>query len=102
MDHFIDHLEIRNFKSIRELKLTGFKRINLFIGRPNVGKSNLLEALSLFSLPFIWTGSKKLTDLLRFINPFEIFHEEEVVNTTTKIFIKRTSKVLDNITIIYN
>ena len=75
MDHFIDHIEISNFKSIRHLELTGFKRINLLLGRPNVGKSNLLEALSLFSLPYVWEGSKKLTDLVRLGNPFEIFFD---------------------------
>jgi hypothetical protein len=75
MDHFIDQIEIHNFKSIRELQVSGFKRINLFIGRPNVGKSNILEALSLFSLPYLWEGSKKLTDLVRLTNLFELFYD---------------------------
>lgn len=75
MDHFIDQIDIRNFKSIREMTVSGFKRINLFIGRPNVGKSNILEALSLFSLPYVWEGSKKLIDLVRLVNPFELFFD---------------------------
>lgn len=37
---------IRNFKSIRHIELDA-KRINIIIGEPNVGKSNVLEALSL-------------------------------------------------------
>lgn len=74
MENFIDQIEISNFKSIRHLELTGFKRINLLLGRPNVGKSNLLEALSLFSLPYLWEGSKKLTDLVRLTNVREIFY----------------------------
>lgn len=73
MENFIDQIEISNFKSIRHLKLTGFKRINLLLGRPNVGKSNLLEALSLFSLPYVWEGSKRLTDLVRLEDSLEIF-----------------------------
>ena len=52
MENFIDYIEIKNFKSIRHLELTGFKRINLLLGRPNAGKSNLLEAL-LFLPPFV-------------------------------------------------
>ena len=44
----IDTLEIRNFKSIKELSLP-CKRFNLFIGEPGAGKSNLLEALGLLS-----------------------------------------------------
>ena len=47
---YIHNIEITNFKSIRHQKIDGCKRINVFIGYPNVGKSNLLEALSLFSI----------------------------------------------------
>ena len=46
----IDTIEIKNFKSIRHQKIEGCKRINVFIGYPNTGKSNILEALSLFSI----------------------------------------------------
>ncbi len=46
----IDNIEIKNFKSIRHQKIEGCRRINVFIGYPNVGKSNILEALSLFSI----------------------------------------------------
>ena len=46
----IDNIEIKNFKSIRHQKIEGCQRINVFIGYPNVGKSNILEALSLFSI----------------------------------------------------
>jgi predicted ATP-dependent endonuclease of OLD family len=46
----IRNIEIKNFKSIRHQKIEDCKRINVFIGYPNTGKSNLLEALSLFSI----------------------------------------------------
>ncbi len=91
MDNFINYIEISNFKSIRHLKLTGFKKINLFIGRPNVGKSNLLEALSLFSLPYVWDGSKKLTEILRLDNSREIFYEGNVSNSAF-ISVERRNK----------
>jgi predicted ATPase len=45
MNHFIHDIEISNFKSIRHQKVEGCKRINVFIGYPNVGKSNILEAI---------------------------------------------------------
>ncbi len=48
--NFIDNIEIKNFKSIRHQKIEGCKRINVFIGEPNVGKSNILEALGLYSV----------------------------------------------------
>ncbi len=76
MDHFIDHIEIKNFKSIRHLKVGGFKRINLFIGRPNVGKSNILEALSLFGLPYLRDDRKQeLTDFVRLEFPLQLFYQ---------------------------
>ena len=49
MEH-IKNIEIKNFKSIRHQKIEDCRRINVFIGYPNVGKSNILEALSLFSI----------------------------------------------------
>ncbi|MEM9830052.1 MAG: AAA family ATPase [Bacteroidota bacterium] len=45
----IQKVSITHFKSIKQLSLEA-KRVNIFIGKPNVGKSNLLEALGLFSL----------------------------------------------------
>lgn len=44
----IKNLEIENFKSIKHLGLD-CKRINIFIGEPNTGKSNILETLGLLS-----------------------------------------------------
>jgi SepF-like predicted cell division protein (DUF552 family) len=40
---------IRHFRCFRELKLEGLARFNLFIGRNNVGKTALLEALFIHS-----------------------------------------------------
>lgn len=50
MVNFTDKIIIENFKSIRSLELDDCRRINLLIGRPNVGKSNILEAFALFNL----------------------------------------------------
>ena len=47
----ITKLGIKNFKSIKDLELD-CKRVNVFIGEPNTGKSNILEALGLLS----WCG----------------------------------------------
>ncbi|RLF84116.1 hypothetical protein DRN48_06315, partial [Thermococci archaeon] len=44
----IKTLTIKNFKSIKSLKLD-CKRVNVFIGKPNVGKSNILEAIGILS-----------------------------------------------------
>ncbi len=46
MSSLIKNLHIQNFKSVRDLTLE-CDRINIFIGKPNAGKSNVLEAISL-------------------------------------------------------
>ena len=81
MDNFIDHINISNFKSIRNLNLEGLTRINLFIGKPNVGKSNILEAFGAFSLPYLELNSnKKLSSLIRVENQNELFFDGNFEN----------------------
>lgn len=48
MKNNIKELEIKNFKSIRHIKFNP-KRVNIFIGKPNVGKSNILEGMGLLT-----------------------------------------------------
>lgn len=43
----IKHLGIQNFKSLSQCRIDGLGRINLFVGRNNIGKSSVLEAISL-------------------------------------------------------
>ena len=61
----VDVLEIKNFKSIRELKLD-CKRINIFIGEPNTGKSNILESLGLFSYGAYGGGDYEFEQFVRY------------------------------------
>ncbi len=68
----IQKLLIENFKSIKKLQLD-CKRVNLFIGEPNSGKSNLLEALSTFSLPI----NSKVTQLVRMSDMSNIFFDND-------------------------
>ena len=82
MENFIDHITISNFKSIRQLKLEGLSRINLFIGKPNVGKSNILEAFGVFSLPYLELNSnKKLSSLIRAEYQNELFFDGNFENS---------------------
>jgi AAA15 family ATPase/GTPase len=79
MRNFLDHISIENFKSIKQLEIDNLKRINLFIGRPNVGKSNIIEALSLFSIPYLKENtSKKLSNLIRLENETELFYNGNI------------------------
>lgn len=44
----IKSFHIRNFKNIENLEIPLFKRINLIVGKNSVGKSTLLEAISIY------------------------------------------------------
>lgn len=55
----LNSLEIRNFRAFRDLKIEHLGRVNLLVGKNNVGKTSLLEAIRLYasraSTPtFIW------------------------------------------------
>ena len=63
--NLIDNISIRHFKSLEDVSIKGCRRYNIFVGRPNVGKSNILEALSLFALPYIGGTHFSLPDIFR-------------------------------------
>jgi AAA15 family ATPase/GTPase len=65
----IKNLDIKNFKSIKHLELD-CKRVNVFIGKPNTGKSNILESIGLFSIPY-----GKIEDFARFENMTNLFYD---------------------------
>ena len=74
MENIINYVKIHNFKSIANLELEDCRRINLFIGYPNVGKSNVLEALGLFSLPYLNEG-ENINKFIRVENKNELFFD---------------------------
>jgi len=75
MERFIKDIKITNFKSLKNCTISDCKRINLLIGKPNVGKSNILEALSSFTIPFLRENtSKGLNQLIRMESETELFY----------------------------
>lgn len=44
----MESLFIENFKNIRNLQIDNLRKVNLIVGKNNVGKSTLLEAISLY------------------------------------------------------
>lgn len=42
-------LQIKNYKNLKDFKIDSLARVNLIVGKNNVGKSTLLEAISLFA-----------------------------------------------------
>ncbi len=76
----IKTLEIKNFKSIKHLTLD-CKKINLFIGEPNTGKSNILETFGLFS--FLFYNAIKPRDFFRFEDMSNLFYDENLEENIT-------------------
>lgn len=73
----LQSLVIKNFKSIKNLHLE-CKRVNLFIGDPNSGKSNILEAFGLLNFCADRTKSNSnssLADHVRFEIISQLFYD---------------------------
>ena len=45
----LDSLEIRNFRGFKHLQIEHLRRVNLVVGKNNIGKSSLIEALQLYA-----------------------------------------------------
>lgn len=75
--NFLDWVEIKNFKSIKDLRLD-CKRVNIFIGKPNVGKSNILEALGLLGDPNASEQDKLSEGSIRYDNLKDLFYDFDV------------------------
>jgi hypothetical protein len=75
----IQNLHIGNYKSINQLDLN-CSRINLLIGEPNSGKSNILEALDLSYMSWMMDDKKagneliNLKDFFRVNKAADMFH----------------------------
>jgi len=69
----ITKLSVSNFKSVRQLDIE-CKKVNLFIGEPNTGKSNILEALALMS----WCANpgQNMDDYVRFQATQNLFYDQ--------------------------
>ena len=71
----ITTLEINRFKSIKSLTLN-CRKFNLFIGEPNTGKSNLLEALGLWSfLSYGKPDGSNANQFFRFEDTLDLFQD---------------------------
>jgi AAA15 family ATPase/GTPase len=68
----IQLIKIKNFKSIKELEFP-CKKLNIFIGEPNSGKSNIIEALALKSRDAI--GSELNRSFFRYRNVGDLFFD---------------------------
>jgi AAA15 family ATPase/GTPase len=86
----IKNLEIFNFKSIKHLKLK-CKRINLFIGEPNTGKSNILETIGILSHTYHLYGS--IHQFIRFENMTDFFYDHILENNVKILFDEKALEI---------
>ncbi len=68
-------VNIQNFKSVRGLSFDA-KRVNVFIGEPNTGKTNILEALALLSEGV--HGPTEFKEVFRFSSVADLFTDQQV------------------------
>ncbi|TSC78429.1 MAG: hypothetical protein G01um101433_236 [Parcubacteria group bacterium Gr01-1014_33] len=80
-------VKIQQFKSIAKLVLEP-RRVNLFIGKPNVGKSNILEAIALLGLPYAVNNIK---EVVRIETAPDLFYDQD---TAKKISIEANEVAL--------
>ncbi len=79
--NFIDNIEIKNFKSIHHQKIEGCKKINVFIGYPNVGKSNILEAIGLYSVAQQVNGERfNFNSICRYNHLSDLYFDKNTKN----------------------
>jgi len=91
-ENHIKTLRIENFKSIKEMDLE-CTRINVFVGKPNVGKSNVLEALGMYGAGFSTNTDKYLSDNVRYNAFSNLFYDNET-HLNVKISINNTQYIL--------
>ena len=70
----VENISIKNFKSIKDLTLKT-SRVNIFIGEHNSGKSNILEALSWFSINSL--AQDVFPEIFRFKTATDFFYDSD-------------------------
>lgn len=58
----IENINIKNYRGIQELNITGLKSVNILVGDNNAGKTSLLEAIQVFLNPNLPTLAKIATE----------------------------------------
>ena len=82
-----DHLRIRNFKSVEHVDIN-CRRVNVLIGEPNTGKSNILEALGLISYFGYFDSPTDLQAFARCDEVSNLFYDGDLSRTVEIILGK--------------
>ena len=93
-ENAITTLRIQNFKSIKDVEMKP-RRVNIVIGEPNVGKSNILEAMSLLG-GMCFDGEKFMEGQIRCETIRNLFYDngwsQEITGTGEEVGATRIRK----------
>lgn len=78
----IKTLTIENFKSLKKLTLEKCANVNIILGKPNVGKSSILEALSLLGNH---SGEHFFSDFVHYESIVDLFTDQEIHSRVIQI-----------------
>ncbi|MDX9744192.1 MAG: AAA family ATPase [Arcobacteraceae bacterium] len=91
--HFINTIEINNFKCFKDFKADGFGRVNLIGGKNNVGKTAFMEAC------FLGMNTKKQRDFFHSLLVIELnrnpLKEFDIVNNTNNFDFKFDESIIN-------
>lgn len=87
----LDTLDIKNYRSLNELKINSLGRVNLITGKNNTGKSTILEAIALYA------SKGDLSLIYEFLGERgENFKQSESTKNPTEYNIRSLSSLFTN------
>ncbi len=87
----LNSLIIRNYRSLKELKINSLGKVNLITGKNNTGKSTILEAIALYA------GKGDLSIIYQFLSERgENFKQSDTNKNPTESNIKSLSSLFTN------
>jgi ABC-type dipeptide/oligopeptide/nickel transport system ATPase component len=100
-DLILTSLAIQRFRCFRELRIGRLGRVNLIVGKNNVGKSTILEALRLFASPGSFTDLLATFASRNEISGLNVRHAEYDVDDLpySRLFFGRVATISDSIQI---
>jgi predicted ATP-dependent endonuclease of OLD family len=100
-DLILNSLEIRNFRGFQHLQIERLGRVNLIVGKNNIGKTSLLEALQLYARrgnPLLILAQLRQRDESRATSaPYG--ESEELLTSLKYLFYGRSDTISDTIAI---
>lgn len=95
-------IHIKNYKNLKDLKIDSLSKINLIVGKNNVGKSTLLEAISIFASGGNMSSLLEILDIRGEVYDFSYSLEQDtIIEKQLESFIslisdRKTETFIDN------